>query len=263
MRSQRWRWFAVPTVGGYGKLNGWGKGLMVPCLWSLLCWSATAQELPCLESSPECLATLTTLAISQSSEIEAINQRLELTSDRIDDAQAREWTLYLPSSTASVLSADPVQWIDPLRLVQNLLGGGDVAANRLAIADLEINAADLLRRREEVAEAIAQQVIDLVLDYEAFSRRLEALERQLATQLQRQAVFEVRYRTGQGTTDQMLQMWQQTDELRARIDEVRIDQDQTLRELEVLCYVEETRTGTTADRGRGRGGDSILAEVGN
>lgn len=146
-----------------------------------------------------------------------------------------------------MLSADPVQWIDPLRLVQNLLGGGDVAANRLAIADLEINAADLLRRREEVAEAIAQQVIDLVLDYEAFSRRLEALEKQLATQLQRQAVFEVRYRTGQGTTDQMLQMWQQTDELRARIDEVRIDQGQTLRELEVLCYVEPTGTGATTE----------------
>jgi hypothetical protein len=235
----------------------------VPCLWSLLCWSATAQELPCLESSPDCLATLTTLAISQSSEIAAINQRLELTSDRINYAQAREWTLYLPSSTTSFLSADPVQWIDPLRLVQNLLGGGDVAANRLAISDLEIKAADLLRRREEVAEAIAEDVIDLVLDYEASGRRLEALDGRLTTQLQRQAVLEVRYRTGQGTTDQMLSMWQQTDELRARIDEVQIDQDQTVRELEVLCYVEETGTGAAAASGSDRLSDPLPAEVGN
>ena len=88
-----------------------------------------------MESSPECLATLTTLALANSGEIDTINQRLALTGDRIDYAQAREWTFYLPSSSFSVLSADPVQWIDPLRLVQNLLGGGDVAANRLAIAD--------------------------------------------------------------------------------------------------------------------------------
>lgn len=132
-----------------------------------------------------------------------------------------------------------------MRLVQNLLGGGDVAANRLAIADLEIKAADLLRRREEVAEAIAQDVIELVLDYEASGRRLEVLDGRLTTQLQRQAVLEVRYRTGQGTTDQMLRMWQQTDELRAQIDEVQIDQDQTVRELEVLCYVEATGTDAT------------------
>ncbi|MEM9814989.1 MAG: hypothetical protein AAF827_01045 [Cyanobacteria bacterium P01_D01_bin.6] len=172
---------------------------------------------------------------------------MEIARDRVDYAEARQWTDYLT--------------IDPLQLVQNLLGGGDVAANRLAIAELEIGAADLIRRREEVAEVIAQDVIDLVLDYEASGRRLEALEGRLATQLQRQAVLEVRYRTGQGTTDQMLRMWQQTDDLRARIDEVRIDQDQTVRELEVLCYVEETGTGAAADFGGRRGRDAVLARV--
>lgn len=204
-----------------------------------------AQPLPCLESSPECLATLTALAVSNSSEIEAINQRLELTGDRIDYAEAHQWLDVFPSSSSG-LSANPLSWLDPLRLVQNLLGGGDVQRNRLAIAELEIGAAELIRRREEVAEAIAQDVIDLVLGYEASVRRLETLDGRLTTQLQREAVLEVRYRTGQGTTDQMLRMWQQTDELRARIDEVQIDQDQTVRELEVLCYVEETESTSDA-----------------
>lgn len=137
-------------------------------------------------------------------------------------------------------------WIDPLRLVQNLLSGGDVQRNRLAIAELEIGAADLVRRREEVAAAIAQDVIDLVSEYEELDCRSISLNGQLKTQLQRQAVLEVRYRAGQGSTNQMLSMWQQTYELRARIGEVQIDQVQMVRALEVLCTEEsaaELQTG--------------------
>ncbi|MEM6424235.1 MAG: hypothetical protein AAF728_03605 [Cyanobacteria bacterium P01_D01_bin.128] len=208
-----------------------------------------AQQLPCLESSPECLTELTTLAISNSSEIEAINQRLELTGDRIDYAEARQWTDYLT--------------LDPMRLVQNLLGGGDVQRNQLAIAELEIGATDLLRRREEVAESLGREVIDRVLDYEELDRRLESLNGQLATHEQRVAVYEVKYRTGQGSTTTMLSYWQRTDDLQARIEEVEIDQGQTVRELEVLCRVEETGTGATADSGGDRSRNSLPAEVSN
>ena len=66
------------------------------------------------------------------------------------------------------------------------------------------------------------------------------LQEQLATQLQRQGVMEVRYRTGQGSTDQMLRMWQRTEDLRGRMGEVGIEQGQVIRELEVLCRVEES-----------------------
>ncbi|WP_346293959.1 hypothetical protein [Sphaerothrix gracilis] len=149
---------------------------------------------------------------------------MELTSDRIDYAEARQWTDYLT--------------LDPLRLVQNLLGGGDVQENRLAIAHLEIQAADLIRRREEVAEGLARDVIDGVLEYEALERRRVMLARQLKTQRQRQAVMEVRYRTGQGSTDQMLRVWQRSEDLQARLEEVAIAQRQVVRALEVLFSVE-------------------------
>ena len=165
-------------------------------LWSV---PVRAQELPCLDSSTDCLTTLTTLEIANSSEIEAIEQRLELTGDRIDYAEASQWVDYLS--------------LDPLRLVQNLLGGGDVQRNRLAIANLEVLAADLVWRRKEVAESLAREVIDGVLEYEALGRRLELLESQLETQLQQQVVMEVVYRTGQGTTATMLGVWQCTEDL--------------------------------------------------
>ncbi|MDB9529936.1 hypothetical protein PN498_28375 [Oscillatoria sp. CS-180] len=175
------------------------------------------------------------LAIANSREIEAINQRLDLTGDRIEYAEAHQWLEFLPSSFDAVLSANPLNWIDPLRLIQNLLGGGDVQRNRLAIAELEIGAADLIRRREEVAESLGREVIDGVLAYEAQTRRLENLRGQLETQLQRQAVMEMAYRTGQGSTATMLSLWQQTEDLRAVIEEVEIERSQGVRALEVVC----------------------------
>lgn len=160
---------------------------------------------------------MTELAIQNSSEIEAIEQRLELASDRIGYAQARQWTEYLT--------------LDPLRLVQNLLGGGDVQRNRLAIADLEVQAADLVRRREEVAEGLARKVVELVLEYEELGRRIELLDSQLVTQQQRQLILEAQYRTGQGSTTTMLSVWQRTEDLEARRAEKGIDQEQLLTKL--------------------------------
>ena len=160
------------------------------------------------------------MAIQNSSEIEAIEQRLELASDRIGYAQARQWTEYLT--------------LDPLRLVQNLLGGGDVQRNRLAISELEVRAADLVRRREEVAESLARDVVGLVLEYEQLGRKIELLEAQLETQRQREAVMEVAYRTGQGSTQTMLRVWQRTENMQARQLEKQILQARTQQALEAL-----------------------------
>ena len=83
----------------------------------LVSWCAPALALPCLNSSTACLETLTQQAISRSSEIEAINEQLVLTAERQDYAEARRWTNYLT--------------LDPVRLGQNVLGGGDVQRDRL------------------------------------------------------------------------------------------------------------------------------------
>ena len=148
---------------------------------------------------------------------------MELTSDRIDYAGARQWTDYLT--------------LDPLRLVQNLFGGGDVQRNRLAIAELEVRAADLVRRREEVAEGLARDVVGLVLEYEELSRRIDLLDSQLLTQRQREAVMEIAYRTGQGSTTTMLGVWQRTDDPEARKEEKVIDRKRVVTELEQLIEV--------------------------
>jgi hypothetical protein len=220
----------------------WSKRLMVIfCLrWLSLSAPSLAQavptSLPCLDSSPTCLATLTELAIENSSEIEAIEQRLALTAQQFDYAEARSWTNYLT--------------LDPLALVQNILGGGDMHRDRLVIATLELQAADLVRRREAVAEALAREVVDLVLSYERLERQLDLLATQLETQQLQQATMEAAYRTGQGSTQTMLTVWQRTEDLSVRLDEHMVTQGQTRAELEHVIGYE----GLEASRGCAVGG---------
>ncbi|WP_250565807.1 TolC family protein [Adonisia turfae] len=171
---------------------------------------------------------LTQQAIAQSSEIEAINQQLELTTERQDYAEARQWTNYLT--------------MDPVRLIQNVLGGGDVQRDRLAIATLELEAANLIRRREEVAEGITREIVDLVLNYEHLDRQAMLLASQLESHRLQVAVAEARYRTGQGTTTSMIGLWQRTAELTARCSEHCIGQAQDIRELEILIGEEDLAT---------------------
>ncbi|MEM8611161.1 MAG: hypothetical protein AAGF93_04005 [Cyanobacteria bacterium P01_H01_bin.105] len=178
---------------------------------------------------------LTQQAIAQSSEIEVINQQLTLTAERQDYAEARQWTNYLT--------------LDPIRLIQNVLGGGDVQRDRIAIATLELETANLIRRREEVAEGITRDVIDLVLAHEKLLRRGELIASQLATQELRQATQEAKYRTGQSSTDAMLRVWQRTEDLQARCEENRADSLQVVRELQMLTGDEREFHGVAVNAG--------------
>ena len=181
---------------------------------------------------------MTELAISQSSEIAVIEERLELSNDRIGYAEARQWTDYLT--------------LDPVELVQNIFGGGAVQRNRLAIADLEVQVADLIRRREEVAESLAREVVDQVLEYEQLGRRLELLDAQIVTQEHREAVLEVSYRMGEGSTINMLGIWQQTEDMVAKRAELAITRERWVTELEQLTGVSDDETWV--DSGSSGGG---------
>lgn len=188
----------------------------------------------------DCLEILTQQAIAQSSEIRAINEQLDLTAQRQDYTMAQQWTNYLT--------------LDPLRLVQNILGGGDVQQDRIAIATLELEAADLIRRREAVAEEITREVVELVLDYEKLGRRVDLISSQVDSHRLRVLVAEAKYRTGQGSTESMIRLWQRTEDLEARCFEYRIGQAQTRRELEILIGEDLAATGSHSN-----GSSSVIA----
>ena len=185
----------------------------------------------CLNSGDECVQELTEKAIANSFKLETlserialIEERLELAEDRIEYTRKKKWTNYISAN--------------PINIIQNIFGGGDVQRDNIAIASLEIRTADLLaakaeleRQQEEEKVQIGDRILRLLLDYEAAERRHELLSSQLKTLEQQQRVARVSYRLGRGSTSQMLGMNDKRDRLSEKIVDAEIEKDEAVREL--------------------------------
>lgn|GEM_PF-5883250 len=95
------------------------------------------------------------------------------------------------------------------------------------------------------------EVLELVLAYEKLERKLAGVrwrslpagESQLAAHQQRVAILEASHRTGEGSTAQMIQLWQRTEDIEAKVRETEINQSQTYRALlELTGYASQTET---------------------
>ena len=96
---------------------------------------------------------------------------------------------------------------------------------------LEAARAELERQREEEKVNLEDKVLRLVLDYEAATRRVKLIESQLQSFNVSREVFRIRYRLGEGTTEQLLGVEEGGDRLSDQLVEVRTKQDEAVREL--------------------------------
>ncbi len=166
-----------------------------------------------MDSSSECIELLAEIAIANSPElatldeqIALIDKRLTVAGERIEHTSKKRWTNYLST--------------DPLRIAANLLGGGDVQRDNIAIADLEVKSAELEayranlhRRKAEVSSQLREQVLGLVLEYEAAVRQYSLVESQLANHQVQQQIMEIDYRFGNGSTSSYLALIQEEEKL--------------------------------------------------
>ena len=113
-----------------------------------------------------------------------------------------------------------------------------------AIANLEIRTADLLaakaeleRQQEEEKLEIEEEVLNLLLDYEAAKRKYELLLSQLETLEQQREVMRIAYRLGRGSTSQILGMENRRDRTIEQLTDVEIKKDESVRELLQLIRV--------------------------
>ena len=191
--------------------------------------------------SKECVEQLTERAIANSSKLKLlgekitiIEQQLELLGKRIEYSRKRSWTSYITIE------------IDPVKLLQNIFGGGDVQRDKLAIADLQVKTAqlesalaELERQKEEEKINLEDKVLRLVLDYEAVSRKVELVRSQLETYSQQQEILRIRYRLGQGETAEFLESQVRGDGLRGQLVELESLQQEKVRELGQVTGLEE------------------------
>jgi hypothetical protein len=192
--------------------------------------------LPCLDSSPECVQQLTESAIVNSPELKLlgekitiVEQQLELLGKRIEYSGKRSWTSYIT--------------IDPVKLLQNIFGGGDVQRDKLAIADLQVKTAqlesalaELERQKEEEKVLSGEKVLRLVLEIESSDRTIALIRSQQNTFALQNEVFRIQYRFGQGSTEQLLGMTTRGDRLNEQLTATFVKRDKAMRELKHLLY---------------------------
>ena len=239
MRSQLWQLLNLPTMALCAVLSGWVNLPMALSQPKSPSWSNQIEtqpverekNLPCLNSSNQCVRQLTEKAIANSpklkqskSRIALIEKRLAVTGEKIDYTSKKKWTNYISTN--------------PVNIIQNLFGGGGVQRDNIAIADLEIKTTDLLaakaeleRQQESEKLKIEDTVLRLVLDYEAAQRRHDLLSSQLQTLEQQREVMRIAYRLGRGSTSQILGMEEKRDRTIEQLTDVEIDKNESVRKL--------------------------------
>ncbi len=221
--------------------------------------------MPCLSSSSECIELLAAKAIGFATarsaianspelvtldeQITLIDKRLEVADKRSDHTSKKRWTNYISS--------------DPLRIAANLLGGGDVQRDNIAIADLEVKSAELEayranlhRRKAEVESQLREEILSLVLEYEAEERKYVLAQSKLATYSQQRQLIEIEYQYGNGSTTQMLSMWQQGESLEAEVIQVKSKKTEITRKIQQLTVQSPPNLGDL-------GGDRQLTNSSN
>ena len=195
--------------------------------------------LPCLDSGNECVEELSERAIAKSEQLKTIetkigliDERIDLTEQKIGNAKDKKFLNYISTN--------------PVEILKNLFGGGDVQRDRIAIASLEIRTSDLIAARAELERQqveekveIRDRVLRLLLDYESAERRHELLNNQLSNFEIQEKVARVNYRAGRGSTSQIIGMSDKRDRTIEKIVEVEIKQDETVRKLRQLTGYSE------------------------
>jgi outer membrane protein TolC len=134
--------------------------------------------------------------------------------------RSKLWTTWLTADGLNPLSMG-------LRLARNIAGGSDRAA-------LKLDLAELARRQAEVEVTLRFNVAQTVADYETAERRRILAESRLSAHTARLRILEAGYRLGDGSTQEMLQLWATGEELKVQIMLAEADATKELRRLRSL-----------------------------
>jgi hypothetical protein len=190
-----------------------------------LFWANRAMALPCQEMSSACVDQLTELAIANSPEYDLLARQVTLAEDQLSQTRNRRWTHFLT--------------LDPLRLGANLLGGGDVGRARQTATELELQRDSLAQRQTEINQRLQQSIANLLLQYEQQQQQENLATQRLDTHQQRLGAIETEYLAGNHTLEQMLPLWERTDELKMLVQQHQHQQQQTLQTLRALVGIQD------------------------
>jgi hypothetical protein len=186
-------------------------------LWVRVEAQQKPSPLPCTDPSPQCIQQIGDLAVAGSLEIRTLDKAIEY-------QKRKMWSSWLNADGFNPVAVG-------FRVLRNVIGGGDRAALKLEIARLE-------QRRSAVEDALRQSVSAALTDLEAARQRREQAVIKLRSHESREQLMLIGYRLGEGLTEQLLQLYQRRDELRAEIAAANIVVDQILFRLQASLKME-------------------------
>ncbi|MCY7274448.1 MAG: hypothetical protein LH702_12095 [Phormidesmis sp. CAN_BIN44] len=200
-------------------------------------WKLMLGDLTCLEATDACIKQLQVRAIETSTTLKAIDQRIEVITQKVDEAkknnQATVRLGIFEPLVQSFLKVDEVPvsgqparkrgFLDKLLGVLSVSGindvlsligvplfrnvtGGDAAAQSrsIAIGDLQVKLAEIENKRGDLAEKIREQVIISVLDFDIMRRNFQISQEIAKRSVTKMKLIEVGYRFGESDTESYL-----------------------------------------------------------
>lgn len=151
---------------------------------------------------------LTLAAVAHSYRIDALETQISIIDskdlvigDRLEYVDRKRWVNFFANN--------PVKM--PFKLVANILGGGDLQRDRIAIADLEVKRATLLSNKarllanvKEYEYQLREDILELLIEYESSIRALSLIEDRLDSLELKYRVFLIDYTAGQSNTDKFM-----------------------------------------------------------
>jgi len=186
-------------------------------------------DLPCFDSSENCVEKLTAEAVANSEEIKVIDATIKL-------AKRKGWTQYIDVSA-----------IDPLTLsvqiLRNIFGGGERQTRKLTVSQLEL-------RRTETVKNLRAQISELLLNAETSERKLLQSQTLFDAQSVLVAVLEVSYKSGELSTERMMPVWEKLDFYKIEIQTAETERETIKKKLIALVkpqqVIELTRESARA-----------------
>ena len=206
-------------------------------------------DLTCLEANDQCIAELQGKAITTSTTLKAIDERIEAITSKIDEAkknnQATVKLGVFEPLVQSFLKVDEIPaaqgqparkrgFLDKLLGVLSVSGindvlsligiplfrnatGGDAAAQSrvIAIGDLQVKLAEIQNKRGDLADTIREKVILSVLDFDVMRRDFQISQEIARRDTTKMKLIEVGYRFGEGETTAYLNQLSSLDKQKA------------------------------------------------
>ena len=188
----------------------------------------------CTSIVTKCVDYLTERAIASSLLIATLKDKIKNTGEQIKYLEekvryykSRIWTNFIT--------------LEPIKLIQNLFGGGDVQKNQLTITDIETKINQLKDNQDRLEnqlivekDKLKNEIAISLLNIQESRERIKLINQKIAKVKLQSQVFLIKYSNGEGTTNQYLNYQENIDRLDFDLLKANNDYKQNVSKLMLL-----------------------------